>query len=346
MKRTLKILAINLIILLILTMILNLAFLFSSFHIISQKKSFQRSYMGFLDNFYHKFYSDTYYDLNSNYIAIIGNSIIAGDGNSWVNNTYNYSSLHYLKEKTKKNFLNFGIAGSSSQLQIHNFFEDIEILKSFPFNISGKPEKILIFFTEQNDVSDNLLDNFIDKKYSIKRKIDIYFPLVPIIKNFSYKLTVKMYLFLKKSFFGELHKKQIQEFNDSLKPQSLININQKDISKTAFIFENSLNELKNRTNLEIEVFYVPGPVSILPLEFLKRYKIDNLTKIDNDTKSVYLEQVIEKVAKKNNIKFHSLTDDFKKISNPEKIYGSNDIQHFSEFGYKLMANFIFKKLNF
>ena len=63
-------------------------------------------------------------------------------------------------------------------------------------------------------------------------------------------------------------------------------------------------------------------------------------------KSEFLEKRIEKVVKKNNIKFHSLTYDFKMASNPEQIYGLNDIQHFSELGYKLMGEFIFNKLNF
>lgn len=346
MKKIFKIFVINFIIFLILLIIFNLFFLSTSLNIINQKKNFNRPFMGFLDNFYHKFYSDTYYDLDSNYIAVIGDSHVVGDGDSWVNNDYNYSFVHYLKKNTKKNFLNFGIAGSSSKIQIDNFLEDLNILKKFPFNINGNPEKILIFFTEQNDVSDNLLDNFKEEKYFLKRKIDIYFPIVSIVKNISYKIVVKIYLFFKKIFFANLHKKQIQEFNDTLKPQSLINVNKHDIFKTEFIFENSLKKLKDNTNVTIEVFYIPSPVTILPLESLKKYKIDSLSKIDNDNKSLFLEQIIQNVTKRNNIKFHSLSGDFKKLSNLDQIYGKNDIQHFSELGYKLLGEFIFKKLNF
>lgn len=345
MKKLIKIVLYNTITLLFLLILINFIFVFSSKKIVNQKKNFNRSYMSLLDNFYHKFYSDSYFSLDKNYIAVIGDSMIAGDGDAWVGNKYNYSSLHFLKKKTNKNFINFGIAGSSLPLQLNNYSQDISILKKFPFNIKAKPEKILIFFTEQNDVSDNLQENFINSSYNLNREINIYFPIITFIKKYSYNLTANIYLKFKKTFFAELHKKQVESFYENLQPDSLINIDEKDIIKAVKIFESSLINFINKTDIDIEIFYIPSPTTILPLVSLKKYNIDNIDKKNNDMKSSLLEDKIKNIVIKYGINFHSLTFDFKNSPYVDQIYGSNDIQHFNELGYKLMGEFVFKRLN-
>ena len=345
MKKFIKIILYNIITLFLLLIIINFIFVLFSKKIVNQKKNFNRSYMGLLDNFYHKLYSDTYFNLDENYIAVIGDSMIAGDGDAWVGNKYNYSSLHYLKKKTNKNFINFGIAGSSLPLQINNYLQDVNILKKFPFNINANPEKILIFFTEQNDVNDNLKTDFINRSYNLKRTINIYFPTITIIKKFSYNLIVKIYLKFKKTFFNELHKKQVQNFYENLEPDSLINIEEKDIILAVKIFENSLINFIEKTDIDIEIFYIPSPTTTLPIEILKKYNINIIDKKNNDMKSMLLENEIKNIAIKNDIKFHSLTSDFKNSPYVDQIYGLNDIQHFNELGYKLMGEFVVKRLN-
>ena len=88
------------------------------------QKFFPRSLANSLPNILITFYPDTYKRSNlENYIAILGDSYSQGNGDAYLNGTYNYSIGHHLYKKNKKNYLIFGRAGFGSISAISNLIK-------------------------------------------------------------------------------------------------------------------------------------------------------------------------------------------------------------------------------
>ena len=149
------------------------------------------------------FYPDTYKRNNlENYIAILGDSYSQGNGDAYLNGTYNYSIGHHLYKKNKKNYLIFGRAGFGSISAISNLIKlhKISNLPNFIENLK-KPESIIFFFYEGNDLEENIfeysslsrsgenLNDFVLRRINeninltSNDKFTSFFPLFPITLN-------------------------------------------------------------------------------------------------------------------------------------------------------------------
>ena len=149
----------------IITLIISLliALLITNFLLInlSPKKIFPRSLAGSLPNILLTFYAKTYNEKNlDNYIALLGDSYAQGNGDAYLNGTEDYSIGHHLYNNNKnKNYLQFGRAGYgsisavSNLIKIHKFSQDSFFIKDLK-----KPETIIFFFYEGNDLHSNIIE--------------------------------------------------------------------------------------------------------------------------------------------------------------------------------------------
>ena len=92
--------------------------------IINQNK-LSRSILYNLDFYYHTFYPNIYDRSLKDLQFILGDSYAMGQGDGWLYDEYNYSSLHFLHNKNKKNYLNFGKPGGRSITSFREFFIDL-----------------------------------------------------------------------------------------------------------------------------------------------------------------------------------------------------------------------------
>ena len=355
-----KIIIINIIIIFFILIVFNIFFLLYFHNFLSQKKKIDRYYVYHLDKFYHKFYADTYFNLDNDYVAILGDSMAAGDGDAWTKRMYNYSSLHFLKNNFNDNFLNFGHAGSGSFQQVREFIGSQKIMTSYPFKLKSKPKKIFFYFYEGNDITDNLIEkevfnlDYNDKnlyKLSKKRYLKIYFPVFISLKNIIIDRFIHHYIIIKKRLKNKKSKNQNYLENKNSKSiiqitdinYGLHNLTEEKIDIALNIFFKNLNNLKNEINVPITIIYIPNQVTISSVEELTEFVDLNLEdKVSNDKISKNINYKIKDFANKNNISYISLVAELSNINNKKNLYGHNDILHFSQQGYKEIANIIYR----
>jgi hypothetical protein len=363
--------------------ILLIIFLFQFiFHLNSLKiinqKIISRNILYNLDFYYHTFYPNTYNRDLKNYTAILGDSYAFGQGDEWLNNNQMYSSLHFLREADKKNYVNFSIPGGRSITSFREFFYRYNhIENSFFLPKIDKPNKIIFFFYEGNDIIDNYqwfkklninnatIENFVKNEienfaYYKNRKFDIYFPIFNTSKKIFYeKLIHYVYLPYVRSNYKikEKHKKTetiknyiIFKDNKSLiyegyveNPGYNLNLNQVDISLE--IFYESIKYFKKKfPKTAVEILYIPSHATIY------EWKDDVIIKYENNTyladkikKDKYYNHIVDSMINftiKNDIKFTNSTNNLKNISNFSFLHGIIDKNHFSHIGYKILSKTI------
>ena len=182
-------------------------FHFNMLKIVDQRK-LSRNILYNLDYYYHTFYPNTYNRKLKNYTAIIGDSYAMGQGDGWLKKKDKYSTLHYLNDLDAKNYINFGKPGGKSITSFREFFYRYNQIENSIFLPKiERPNKIIFFFYEGNDIIDNFeqftkqnLENltikeFVEKEienfeYYKRRKFDIYFPII----NTSKKLLLEKFI--------------------------------------------------------------------------------------------------------------------------------------------------------
>ena len=192
---------------------------------ITPQKFFPRPLAGSLPNILLTFYPDTYNNKRlNNYIAIIGDSYAQGGGDAYLSGTEDYSIAHHLHKSDKKNYLLFARAGYGSISAISNLIK-IHKLSHLSYFIKdlNKPDEIVFFFYEGNDLRDNIVEykSFIKNNeeidnYTFRRineniklnnseKINSFFPILPFLGEF-----VKDFENLFKQIFSEGGLKKIK----------------------------------------------------------------------------------------------------------------------------------------
>jgi len=189
----------------ILTIFLILSLLIVNFLILNfpSQKFYPRSLANSLPNFLVTFYPDTYKKNNlENYIAIVGDSYSQGNGDGYLNGTYDYSIGHHLHKNDDKNYLIFGRAGFGSISAVSNLVK-LNKISNLPifFKNLNKPESIIFFFYEGNDLEDNFfeysslsninedINSFVLRRIkentslTTKDKLTSFFPLISIMDD-------------------------------------------------------------------------------------------------------------------------------------------------------------------
>ena len=267
-------------------------------------------------------YSDTYNNLE-NITVILGDSHAFGSGDAFLNDDYDYSVGHFLYNyfEKKKNFLNISFPGAGSQKTYHNYL-------NFRKKLNIKPDKIIYFFYEGNDLEDNIIyENNYDLSEKIKSEIRYYFPLGVVTKNLLKNLksrivnktnkTENMNFINKKNSNQIYFKDDINILNFSIQSPP-IELSENDLNKSLNIFFETMINIKNDTK-EIILVYLPAPTSTLnlknPIYFQKYFNEitpSSVTKEKLERISKYIRLKIKNFSSKQNIKFLDITEILKK----------------------------------
>ena len=265
------------------------------------QKILSRSILYNLDFYYHTFYPNVYDRDLKDIQFVLGDSYAMGQGDGWLYDEVNYSTLHFLHKNNKKNYLNFGKPGGRSITSFREFFYRFNQINSSLFLPKVEtPKEMIFFFYEGNDLIDNYkffkknnkqnlpikdfvyneIENY--EEYKL-RKFNIYFPLITASKKILLeKFIHHFYLpYARKKLEKENLKKSNNEkkiekiitneirFNNNIlkidgnveNPGYFLNENELDISIN--IFFDCLDYFKNKfPNTEITILYIPSPASI------------------------------------------------------------------------------------
>ena len=185
---------------LILLIFLHFIFHFQMLRLVNQK-ILSRSILYNLDFYYHTFYPNVYDRDLKDIQFVLGDSYAMGQGDGWLYDEVNYSTLHFLHKNNKKNYLNFGKPGGRSITSFREFFYRFNQINSSLFLPKVEtPKEMIFFFYEGNDLIDNYkffkknnkqnlpikdfvyneIENY--EEYKL-RKFNIYFPLITASKK-------------------------------------------------------------------------------------------------------------------------------------------------------------------
>lgn len=131
----------------------------ASFPFIFHQSIFPRALVQLAGGLQYTLYPDTYDRQNlDSWIAIVGDSYGQGAGDSFVDGDANYSITHYLRERTRHNYLIFARNAFDSIRMARELVIGVRLMNDSPFFPDlDRPTEILIMFYEGNDLNDTLL---------------------------------------------------------------------------------------------------------------------------------------------------------------------------------------------
>ena len=341
---------------LLLIVILQIIFHLQMLKIAHQNKM-SRSILYNLDFYYHTFYPNIFDRNLKDTTLVLGDSYAMGQGDGWLYDDYNYSSLHFLHNNNKKNYLNFGKPGGRSITSFREFFYRYNQINSSLFLPKiHSPKEMIFFFYEGNDLIDNYkfykknnkeklseknfvfneIENYENYKF---RKLNIYFPLISASKNILLeKFIHHFYLpyarkkLEKKNLEKKYNNKKIKETilneiylnKETFKVEGNIEnpgyfLNEEELEISINIFFNCIKYFKSKfPKTNITVLYIPSPASI--------YNWSNGLKIKNENNE------ITNISKKEILETNNyIISKFKYYLSKESVNFINSTEKFREF---------------
>lgn len=297
------------------------------------------------------FYTNTYEALKT-YDVILGDSHVFGSGDAYLNDEYDYTIAHHLYNNLGKNvnILNIGVPGAGSATIFENFEKSQRKIKF-------KPNKVIFFFYEGNDLENNMRFLKSSKKDKFEKNIIYYFPLLKIVANILFvlfpdyltentKIDYSLDKDLKNKYF--LKGKYITSSNRLESPP--IDFNQEQLYKSMNVLFESIVKLKSYSD-NISLIYLPAQTTILdlkdPIYIEKDFGKNNSTKYfkkELDSLSNNIKENIIDFSETNKIQFIDMTDLLKKHSYKKNIYGTFDYKHLNKYSHKLIAEDLMAKI--
>ncbi|WP_428079432.1 hypothetical protein [Candidatus Pelagibacter sp.] len=267
-------------------------------------------------------------------VVLIGDSFTMSN---CINKPYDFKS-QLEKVNSNNSYLNLGIHGTQP-------WQQLAIAKKILNNTDFK--KLVWIFYEMNDYENprnNNLDTYnkmISDKETLNNSINTTINLwsdflsEPVIekdylveekyiqKN-SFLTKLKIFFIYKTRGLSTITKyfKTYPELLDKESYNSTVN----DMYKFA----------KNKKVKELYIYYVPSYIRLSYKKFNNHPQIIQLNNLKNNVK---------KIAENNNFNFIDGEDAFKDLKNKLSIFHYELPTHYNEFGYKLMAEDVFKKIN-
>ena len=128
-------------------------FIVNAFLLYSGQAYYPRALNQFQPNIIRTFSPDTYGSDLRRYTAILGDSFAEGIGDAYLTGVYDYSIAHHLHRNDGENYLIFGRSGFGSISAVSNLIKIYEASRYMNgIENLGKPERILFFFYEGNDL--------------------------------------------------------------------------------------------------------------------------------------------------------------------------------------------------
>jgi hypothetical protein len=327
--------------------LINLILFFFNSKLIKQE-NIKRNFLSNMPISYQVYYSKTNDRKFKNYIAIMGDSHAIGAGDGYLDLKINdYSIAHQLKKlNPDNNYITFAWPGGGS----------ISILKLFKMSrdnwffgrINEDPKKIIYLFSEENDLTDDYNDKFLNlKQYAFTQK-EYVKQITPIFyyvylnfynRDTKYSQSVNNIILF-----------QNKEINTAGKGRiSIPEVFNNELEETYNIIEENLNELKRRTK-KLYFVFVPSVATIYeiknPIEAIA-YKDGSKIQITKENMRKYHNDTVKRLRElclKLDIKFIDLTNDLQSETQKTLIHGPNDYGHFNIRGHELIGKILNSKL--
>ena len=326
----------------------------------NQANRFPRSLLGYLPA---PTASWNYPDLNSKAtrkLILIGDSYGEGSGDAFLNNIYDYSSAHFIKNNINFEIILASNSGSFLPLQVLRLEEAFKgnytSNKIHEYFRDGKGKiNIIALFYEGNDLADliknkDYLDRNSWEKQKVKRYINKHLPLINFTNNVISKLTKELF-----HTFTNTSNKELKSTNLICRNQqcrkfpplqsAAPDLTEEQINSSIDITSNSLINFKRKYNANLCLIYLPSPATLYSPEiiyFQEDFQTKNsfILSSTNKRKSEYIRSRLSSNLEKAGINFSDSTVFFKTYTDINFIHGIKDPNHFNQYGYKLLAEFI------
>ena len=309
------------------------------------------------------------------HIAIIGDSYVAGNGDAFLNNLYNYSFLHHLYLKTPYSFLVNGNPGSFLDIQI-KLFEASKTGSVYPLlpnsYTKANPSGFILSFYEGNDL-DDFYQHHSPKVKNKKQLISVSERYIPLISYL--EITINKYkAYLVRGFKRFVVKDRMFLAEENLKKNSYSNkicikeecfmlppmqsaspeLSDAQIKIAVDSIFSSIDELRHKYDLPICLLYIPSPATIYSPKKIVYQKIANTASKNNDyeissneniSRSKFIRNSLKEKSLDRNIQFLDSTEYLTSKARIQLIHGNKDPNHFNFYGYKFLAEFITPEIN-
>lgn len=303
---------------------------------------------------------------NSPYIAIIGDSYGAGQGDWFIEERYNpnsrYQATHVIQDKTGFDVISLSRAGAGNYDGAAIYaVNTLRYLNSVGFNIPS-PNIAVAYFYEGNDLSDNqrFMNRYFDPEYNRDKLFDDqYFALFAdkmdkefcngdlprlqdkfLVGNYISRLIEgTIYAKTKKASprppgnkFQAVIGGEVQRLPDHLET-NISQFSDEYIQEGVRFFERSLNKLTTLwPDTQKYIVYIPSPLTTYPLDAPEATKAM--------ATSIKLEEMVVAAAKANGFDYIDFASIMRKAAQDELLHGPKDWGHLNKAGYNLLGTSI------
>jgi len=348
---------------------LNTAFKAFAPHIVNQK-FLPRALIGYLGDHYKTFYPSVNDKSFKNWVAVLGDSCAAGQGDAYLNNDELYGAFHFLNQKNNHNYYIFARSGFGSISSVREYLLTLSEFKDgFFYQRVEKPDKILFLFYEGNDLNNNVehyrrakreqsvkdfVEQEIEKTPPFKRYKENYLPIFDLI---SPKVFRNVFL---GNVLGQSEQNEPAPPGEnkivlssgvvdyaSLPQSAAMELESKELNTALQVLFESLTYLRKQSeHIQIEIVYIPSvvtaytwqnPVKIQTYQNNQGFFVDQEQNLE---RSRYIRNKLKEFSESNDLIFVDTTETITKQGKQQILHGIKDPKHFNAAGYKLLSELI------
>lgn len=317
-----------------------------------QSKSFPRPVISLLSVPSRWLYPDTGRTNSALDIALIGDSYIEGDGDSFsVQGDYDYSVGHFLRAKTGFPFAVYAASGTYLPISMAFYQSGIEG-RLWPLfdalQVNKRPKTLWLFFYEGND-----LDDYISARNNGHRSVSQSLPWRVKISPLRYYLQRRWMLGRPSSpspadiqdlpnrvcgFNGCASLGRLQSASPSLSDAEVD-------EAISYISQAVVAFASQHSSARVCFFYIPSPATIYDLPRTVSFDVSTgatvrVTREENSARSLRIREGFDRRLGSSRVDMVDLTESLQNSAIHGAIHGSMDADHFNLTGYKLFAEAI------
>ena len=350
------------------------------FMTIYSQEMFPRALVAHSGRLQSTFYPNTFDRSNPQpYTAILGDSYGQGMGDAYLSNQPKYSVAHFLNADDHKNYLTFARSGFGSVNAVAELPRTIKWADQSPFVPAlGKPERILFFFYEGNDLINNLdhleelglmgsspaklipaISNKIMDRAAPSKKnaLEAWIPFYTLFENIGQiadGLVYDPYIRREKAIAEPFP--VTADFQEQMRfiaqhralQSAAAELDEEKLQKGIDVLLISLEALRTLVkNIPITVVYIPSPISTYDwgenVMIQSHYSGEASLLIatqKNMKNSAYIQTKISKGVEDMGINFVDATPALRLEGRTHLLHGLRDIKHFNADGYRILAKVI------
>jgi len=357
--------------------LLGIALLGVFFWVVYSQDLFPRALVASSGPIQSTFYADTFDRTEPlPYTAILGDSYGQGMGDAYTSNQDEYSVAHYLNANDGRNYLIFARSGYGSINAASELFRTIHWSRRSPF-VPGlkKPEKILFFFYEGNDLNNNL-DHLDDRGWraldpeqlraaifseikdrtilSPRHRVNAWLPFYTLLSNIDRIVDTLVYQPYKRTkeenanpfpIAAELSE-QMQFIAQNYALQSAAGeLDEANMKQGIDVFLLALEALQSQVvDIPIKVVYIPSPVtsydwgkSVNIETYHSSRKSLRISTQKNARNHAYIKAAIARGTADIGIELIDATPALRTAGRTRLLHGPVDTKHLNKEGYRVLS---------